>query len=161
MWVDPASRRLGVGKRVLETLEALAIENGVKISHPGSPLPDAPHQLPRIPVMRSSPFADAHFHPFRGGVFFFGHVLVRSPGSEREACEHLRSQRRLHQLLGDDQLLNLGCGFGARVLKHGKEPRRVRERTAIAKQRGVHQICLVAGFRGQAQAFADHLADYD
>jgi ribosomal protein S18 acetylase RimI-like enzyme len=31
MWVDPASRGLGVGRRVLETLESLARENGVKV----------------------------------------------------------------------------------------------------------------------------------
>jgi DNA-binding MarR family transcriptional regulator len=31
MWVDPSSRGLGVGHRLLETLEALARENGVRV----------------------------------------------------------------------------------------------------------------------------------
>jgi GNAT superfamily N-acetyltransferase len=31
MWVDPSSRGLGVGRRLLETLEALARENGVRV----------------------------------------------------------------------------------------------------------------------------------
>jgi ribosomal protein S18 acetylase RimI-like enzyme len=31
MWVDPSSRGLGVGGRLLETLEALARENGVRV----------------------------------------------------------------------------------------------------------------------------------
>ena len=31
MWVDPDSRGLGVGRRLLESLEALARENGVKV----------------------------------------------------------------------------------------------------------------------------------
>lgn len=30
MWVDPGSRGLGVGRRLLEGLEALARENGVR-----------------------------------------------------------------------------------------------------------------------------------
>jgi DNA-binding MarR family transcriptional regulator/GNAT superfamily N-acetyltransferase len=33
MWVDPTSRGLGVGRRLLESLEALARENGVKVLH--------------------------------------------------------------------------------------------------------------------------------
>jgi GNAT superfamily N-acetyltransferase/DNA-binding HxlR family transcriptional regulator len=33
MWVDPASRGLGVGRRLLESLEALARENGVRVLH--------------------------------------------------------------------------------------------------------------------------------
>jgi ribosomal protein S18 acetylase RimI-like enzyme len=33
MWVDAASRGLSVGRRVLETLEALARENGVRVLH--------------------------------------------------------------------------------------------------------------------------------
>jgi DNA-binding MarR family transcriptional regulator len=33
MWVDPSSRGLGVGWRLLETLEALARENGVRVLH--------------------------------------------------------------------------------------------------------------------------------
>ena len=33
MWVDPSSRGLGVGRRLLESLEALARENGVKALH--------------------------------------------------------------------------------------------------------------------------------
>ena len=33
MWVDPTSRGLGVGRRLLEGLEALARENGVKVLH--------------------------------------------------------------------------------------------------------------------------------
>jgi GNAT superfamily N-acetyltransferase/DNA-binding MarR family transcriptional regulator len=33
MWVDPGSRGLGVGRRLLESLEALARENGVRILH--------------------------------------------------------------------------------------------------------------------------------
>ena len=33
MWVDPSSRGLGVGRRLLETLEALARENGVRVLH--------------------------------------------------------------------------------------------------------------------------------
>jgi DNA-binding MarR family transcriptional regulator/N-acetylglutamate synthase-like GNAT family acetyltransferase len=33
MWVDPTSRELGVGRRLLEGLEALARENGVKVLH--------------------------------------------------------------------------------------------------------------------------------
>lgn len=33
MWVDPESRGLGVGRRLLESLEALARENGVKVLH--------------------------------------------------------------------------------------------------------------------------------
>ncbi len=31
MWVDPGSRGLGVGRRLLESLEALALENGVPV----------------------------------------------------------------------------------------------------------------------------------
>jgi ribosomal protein S18 acetylase RimI-like enzyme len=31
MWVDPTSRGLGVGRRLLETLEALAYEHGVTV----------------------------------------------------------------------------------------------------------------------------------
>jgi hypothetical protein len=53
-------------------------------------------------------------------------VLVRLPGSEREAPKHFRFQRRIHQLLRDDQLLVLGCGVGARVFEHGKELLRIR-----------------------------------
>src|SRR5829696_1156348 len=33
MWVDPTSRGLGVGRRLLESLEALARENGVRVLH--------------------------------------------------------------------------------------------------------------------------------
>ncbi|MBV9452570.1 MAG: GNAT family N-acetyltransferase [Rubrobacter sp.] len=33
MWVDPGSRGLGVGRRLLESLEALARENGVRELH--------------------------------------------------------------------------------------------------------------------------------
>ena len=33
MWVDPSSRGLGVGRRLLESLEALARENGVRVLH--------------------------------------------------------------------------------------------------------------------------------
>jgi GNAT superfamily N-acetyltransferase len=33
MWVDPSSRGLGVGRHLLESLEALARENGVRILH--------------------------------------------------------------------------------------------------------------------------------
>lgn len=33
MWVDPDSRGLGVGRRLLESLETLARENGVKVLH--------------------------------------------------------------------------------------------------------------------------------
>jgi DNA-binding MarR family transcriptional regulator/N-acetylglutamate synthase-like GNAT family acetyltransferase len=33
MWVDPTSRGLGVGRRLLEGLEALARENGVRVLH--------------------------------------------------------------------------------------------------------------------------------
>lgn len=33
MWVDPDSRGLGVGRRLLESLEALARENGVRVLH--------------------------------------------------------------------------------------------------------------------------------
>jgi GNAT superfamily N-acetyltransferase/DNA-binding MarR family transcriptional regulator len=33
MWVDPGSRGLGVGRRLLEALEALARENGVSVLH--------------------------------------------------------------------------------------------------------------------------------
>jgi GNAT superfamily N-acetyltransferase/DNA-binding MarR family transcriptional regulator len=33
MWVDPSSRGLGVGRRLLERLEALARENGVRVLH--------------------------------------------------------------------------------------------------------------------------------
>ncbi len=33
MWVDPGSRGLGVGRRLLESLEALARENGVRVLH--------------------------------------------------------------------------------------------------------------------------------
>jgi len=33
MWVDPGSRGLGVGRRLLETLEALAREDGAKVLH--------------------------------------------------------------------------------------------------------------------------------
>jgi GNAT superfamily N-acetyltransferase len=33
MWVDPGSRGLGVGRRLLESLEALAREDGVKVLH--------------------------------------------------------------------------------------------------------------------------------
>ncbi len=45
-------------------------------------------------------------------------VLVRLPGSERETPKHFRFQRRIHQLLRDDQLLDLGRGVGARVFEH-------------------------------------------
>jgi DNA-binding MarR family transcriptional regulator/GNAT superfamily N-acetyltransferase len=33
MWVDPGSRGLGVGQRLLDTLERLASENGVRVLH--------------------------------------------------------------------------------------------------------------------------------
>jgi DNA-binding MarR family transcriptional regulator/GNAT superfamily N-acetyltransferase len=33
MWVDPGSRGLGVGRRLLDTLERLASENGVRVLH--------------------------------------------------------------------------------------------------------------------------------
>jgi GNAT superfamily N-acetyltransferase len=33
MWVEPTSRGLGVGRRLLESLEALARENGVRVLH--------------------------------------------------------------------------------------------------------------------------------
>ena len=33
MWVDPTSRGLGVGRRLLESLEALVRENGVRVLH--------------------------------------------------------------------------------------------------------------------------------
>jgi GNAT superfamily N-acetyltransferase len=33
MWVDPSSRGLGVGRRLLESLEAVARENGVRVLH--------------------------------------------------------------------------------------------------------------------------------
>jgi len=33
MWIDPSSRGLGVGRRLLESLEALARENGVRVLH--------------------------------------------------------------------------------------------------------------------------------
>ena len=33
MWVDPTSRGLGIGRRLLESLEALARENGVRVLH--------------------------------------------------------------------------------------------------------------------------------
>jgi ribosomal protein S18 acetylase RimI-like enzyme len=33
MWLDPCSRGLGVGRRLLESLEALARENGVRVLH--------------------------------------------------------------------------------------------------------------------------------
>jgi GNAT superfamily N-acetyltransferase len=33
MWVDPSSRGLGVGRRLLESLEAMAHENGARILH--------------------------------------------------------------------------------------------------------------------------------
>ena len=33
MWVDPSARGLGVGRRLLESLEALARENGAKVLH--------------------------------------------------------------------------------------------------------------------------------
>jgi len=86
-------------------------------------------------------------------------VLVRLPGGERQTPKHFRLQRRIHQLPRDDQLLDLGCGVGARLFEHRKELVRIIERSAIAKQGGMHQIRLVAGLGGQLKAFADHLAD--
>jgi hypothetical protein len=72
-------------------------------------------------------------------------LLVRLPGNERETPEHFCFQRRIHQLLRDDQRLDLGRGLGARVFEHRKELLRIGERTAIAEQGGMYQIRLVAG----------------
>ena len=45
-------------------------------------------------------------------------VLVGLPGSERKTPKHFRFQRRIHQLLRDDQFLDRGCGVGARVFEY-------------------------------------------
>jgi hypothetical protein len=45
-------------------------------------------------------------------------VFVRLPGSQRETPKHFRFQRRIHQLLRDDQLFDLGRGVGARAFEH-------------------------------------------
>jgi hypothetical protein len=62
---------------------------------------------------RNNDFIFKYLHPHS--------VLVRLPGGERETPKHFRFQRRIHQLPRDDQLLDLGCGVGARVFEHRKE----------------------------------------
>lgn len=60
MWVDPSSRGLGVGRRLLESLEALARENGVRVLHleTNRALKEAVELYRRAGFMEVAPFND-------------------------------------------------------------------------------------------------------
>jgi DNA-binding MarR family transcriptional regulator len=60
MWVDPSSRGLGVGRRLLETLEALASESGVRVLHleTNSALREAIELYRRAGFVEVAPFND-------------------------------------------------------------------------------------------------------
>ena len=63
MWVDPSSRGLGVGRRLLESLEALARENGVKVLHleTNRALKEAIELYRRAGFVEVAPFNDEPF----------------------------------------------------------------------------------------------------
>jgi GNAT superfamily N-acetyltransferase len=65
MWVDPDSRGLGVGRRLLESLEALARENGARVLHleTNSALEEAIELYRRAGFVEVAPFNDEpHAH---------------------------------------------------------------------------------------------------
>ncbi|WP_207956824.1 bifunctional helix-turn-helix transcriptional regulator/GNAT family N-acetyltransferase [Rubrobacter tropicus] len=65
MWVDPDSRGLGVGRRLLESLEALARENGARVLHleTNSALGEAIELYRRAGFVEVAPFNDEpHAH---------------------------------------------------------------------------------------------------
>ncbi len=65
MWVDPGSRGLGVGRRLLESLEALARENGARVLHleTNSTLEEAIELYRRAGFVEVAPFNDEpHAH---------------------------------------------------------------------------------------------------
>jgi GNAT superfamily N-acetyltransferase/DNA-binding HxlR family transcriptional regulator len=65
MWVDPDSRGLGVGRRLLESLEALARENGARVLHleTNDALEEAVELYRRAGFVEVAPFNDEpHAH---------------------------------------------------------------------------------------------------
>jgi ribosomal protein S18 acetylase RimI-like enzyme len=65
MWIDPDSRGLGLGRRLLESLEALARENGARVLHleTNSALEEAIELYRRAGFVEVAPFNDEpHAH---------------------------------------------------------------------------------------------------
>jgi GNAT superfamily N-acetyltransferase/DNA-binding MarR family transcriptional regulator len=73
MWVDPESRGLGVGRRLLESLEALARENGVRVLHleTNRTLGEAIELYRRAGFVEVAPFNDEPhaYHWFEKALF--------------------------------------------------------------------------------------------